>query len=97
MSFSRCSSQLRDQNSISHIGKWILYHCTTWEGLCQILPFSTIKMGYKLLPFLFPPEENPQGSGLMALASLYFPPPILHYINSKNCLMLLSVEVLTTL
>ena len=45
-------------------------------------------MGYKLLPFLFPPEENPQGSGLMALASLYFPPPILHYIKNKNCLML---------
>ena len=34
ISFSRGSSQARDQTSISCvscIGRWILYHCATWE------------------------------------------------------------------
>ena len=35
--FSRESSQTRDQtcvSCISCIGKWILYHCATWEAPC---------------------------------------------------------------
>ena len=31
ISFSRGSSQPRDQTCISCIGRWILYHCVTWE------------------------------------------------------------------
>ena len=34
ISFSRGSSQPRDQTQvscISYIGRWVLYHCTTWE------------------------------------------------------------------
>ena len=32
ISFSRGSSRPRDQTSISCIGRWIIYHCTTWEA-----------------------------------------------------------------
>ena len=32
ISFSRGSSQPRDQTCISCIDRWILYHCTTWEA-----------------------------------------------------------------
>ena len=33
ISFSRESSRPRDQICISCIGRWILYHCATWEAL----------------------------------------------------------------
>ena len=33
ISSSRVSSQLRDWNCISCIGRWVLCHCTTWEVL----------------------------------------------------------------
>jgi len=32
ISFSKVSSQSRDQTHISCIGRQILYHCTTWEA-----------------------------------------------------------------
>ena len=32
ISFSRGPSWLRDQTPISCTGRWILYHCTTWEA-----------------------------------------------------------------
>ena len=32
ISFSRGSSQLRDQTCVSCIGRWILYHWATWEA-----------------------------------------------------------------
>ena len=40
ISFSRGSSRPRDQtpiSCISYIGKWILYHCATWEAVCILL------------------------------------------------------------
>ena len=32
ISCSRESSQPRHQTCISYIGRWILYHCATWES-----------------------------------------------------------------
>ena len=32
ISTSRGSSQPRDQTQVSCLGRWILYHCTTWEA-----------------------------------------------------------------
>ena len=32
ISSSKGSSQPRDQTHISSIGRWILYHCTSWEA-----------------------------------------------------------------
>ena len=39
MPSSRGSSQLRDQTQVSHMGRWILYHWTTWEAL-RVLNYS---------------------------------------------------------
>ena len=37
--FSRGSSQPRDRTCFCCIGRWILYHCTTWEAsIKQLLP-----------------------------------------------------------
>jgi len=41
ISYSRGSSQPRDWTHVSCIGRWILYHCTTWEA--PLTP-STLKM-----------------------------------------------------
>ena len=30
--FSRGSSLPRDETCVSYIGRWILYHCATWEA-----------------------------------------------------------------
>ena len=32
ISFSRGSSQPRDQTYVSCVSRWILYHCTAWEA-----------------------------------------------------------------
>ena len=43
ISFCRGSSQLRDQtrvSCVSCIGRWVLYHCATWEAL--LFPFLYI-------------------------------------------------------
>ena len=32
ISFSKGSSQARDPTYVSRIGRWILFHCTTWEA-----------------------------------------------------------------
>ena len=32
ISFSRGSSLLSNQTHVSCIGRWILYHCATWEA-----------------------------------------------------------------
>ena len=36
--FSRGSSRPRDHTHVSCIGKWVLYHCTTWEAPLKIEP-----------------------------------------------------------
>ena len=36
ISFSRRSSQPRDRAHVSYIGRWVLYHCATWEALRRI-------------------------------------------------------------
>ena len=40
ISFSRGSSQPRDRTQVSCIGRWILYHCATWEPLYRSALFS---------------------------------------------------------
>ena len=43
-SFYRGSSQTRDPTHISCIGRWVLYHCTTWEAQKAIMcVFSVTK------------------------------------------------------
>ena len=46
ISYSRGSSQPRDWNFVSCIGRWILYHCTTWEA--PTIHETVSKMDYAL-------------------------------------------------
>ena len=51
VSFSRGSSRSRDWTHIfciSWIGRWVLYHWTTWEGQCRI--YSSIKWDVLTIP-----------------------------------------------
>ena len=39
ISSSRWSAQPKDKNRISCIGRWILYHCSTWEAIVVVVDF----------------------------------------------------------
>ena len=45
--FSRGSSPHRDQTQVSCIGRWIPYHCATWEARCYFIVLFFIKNIYK--------------------------------------------------
>ena len=51
ISFSRGSSQPRDQTHIFCIGRWVLYHWATWESAVIIKQWLTI---HKKDPHIFP-------------------------------------------
>ena len=53
MPFSRGSSLPRDQTSVSCIGRWILYHCTTWEALSSQSPWILLNCPLCKLPWGF--------------------------------------------
>ena len=84
ISFSRGSSQPRDQTCISCvscIGTWILYHCTIWESSPLLPPF--ILSFFSLYPFvllvLWGPFSEPgtfqtQGLGLAVFSALKYSP-----------------------
>ena len=46
VSFSRGSSQPRDWTYISCIGRWILYHCVTYEASIYLFRFFAFILGY---------------------------------------------------
>ena len=43
ISFSRGFSQPRDGTSVSCIGRWILYHWTTWKPLFYLAPLCNVE------------------------------------------------------
>ena len=51
ISYSRESSRPRDQTHISCIGRWILYHCITWEA--YIFDTCPTHVTFPTLPFSF--------------------------------------------
>ena len=69
------SSQSRDRNCvsfISYIGRWILYHCTTWEA-----PFNIKSMDLHIPCILHP--EKPQEGLSISNQNIYC-----HLVDDRN-------------
>ena len=56
ISFSRGSLQARDRTCISCIGRWILYHCATWEA--PSLQFSSVQFSCSVVSDPLRPHES---------------------------------------
>ena len=60
IAYSRGSSQSRDWNWVSCTGRWILYHCTSWEAHFTMTKPVLLCCAYWLSLTLRPMDYSPQ-------------------------------------